>query len=99
MRSLRGVLIFFLLLMANIYTCVPPCRASYPKQAALSIHQAKCPHASASDPSLDAALEKRRAKKRRRLEAEAPVASTSSAPDESEYCFKSTLDGRWSCIR
>ncbi|KAF8206653.1 hypothetical protein K438DRAFT_1756027 [Mycena galopus ATCC 62051] len=75
-------LLIFLLLMN--FACVPPCPERYTKQSALSIHQAKGPHVTAPVPSLDTTLEKRRARKRQRLEAapvdtSIPVASASSA--------------------
>lgn len=80
MKALAFIIVFLLILMSLDFTCVPPCLKAYSRQQDLLIHQAKCAYTAASDPKLDAALEKRREKKRRKLELSqaTPMASTSA---------------------
>ncbi|KAF7344310.1 hypothetical protein MSAN_01911900 [Mycena sanguinolenta] len=53
--------------------------AKYDTQSSLSKHQAKCKHVTAADPSLDDALAKRHARKRRKTETQHITVGLSSA--------------------
>jgi hypothetical protein len=80
MKALAFAIFLLLMSLTLDFPCVPPCPKAYSRQQDLSIHQAKCAYAVAPDPTLDAALERRRRRKRQKLELSqaTPVASTSA---------------------
>jgi hypothetical protein len=92
--TMKILFLLFLLLLMD-YACVPPCPQRFTGQNALSIHQAKCKFATAPDPALDAALERRKARKRRKLDTsvvDSPPTLACTSADSAPHALHLTLE-------